>query len=384
MRGYEALSVGALLAIFVAVGSLGCSPGSAPETSQDTLPASNSRSADEPAVFSQVTDMEPAEIVDQSGFGEPMVAATLEVPEGWATQGGMTWDRSGECVSNFVRPKWLARSDDGSEFELMPGYAWQLQGTENQFYPCPTLPVRSPRELLEIVAQRYPAVRVLEYRDRPDLAAESPLPQQPGAQAHIEAGEMLIAYRRDGREVRELLSAMLNISQMQGHVAISAPAVYAMRAPAGELDVQLAERIRKSMKIDPQWMAMANQVGKEAADRIARAQRARIDSWHAGEMAKINARGARERSMIAMQTSREIAQIYSEGWHRSQATDDRIQRRTLEAIGGYNTYADPSGGGTVRGSIEYDRVLRNGDGTYIGTNDPYYNPAGSEELERIP
>ncbi|MBL8268182.1 hypothetical protein [Steroidobacter sp.] len=379
MRGFQALLLGTALASLVLFGPAGCGS----KTSDDTLPAVSTSPGEQVAV-ARTTDMEAADIMDPAGFGEPMVAATIQVPEGWQTHGGMTWDRSGECVSNYVRPKWLARSEDGSEFELMPGYSWQLQGTENMFYTCPTLPVRSPRELLEIVAQRYPSVRVLEYRDRPDMAAESPVAQRPGVQAHFEAGEMLIAYPRDGEEIREVLSATLSISQMQGHVAIAAPAVYAMRAPAGQLDLPLAEQIRKSLKVDQQWLARANQVGKEAADRIARAQRSRIDSWHAGEMAKINARGARERSMIAMQTSREVAQIYSEGWRNSQATDDRIQRRTLEAIGGYNTYADPSGGGTVRGSIEYDRVIRTDGGAYIGTNDPYYNPAGSEELERIP
>jgi hypothetical protein len=349
--------------------------------SDDTLPALSGAEAGDRAWTGA---MEPAAIMDQTGFGQPIVAATVNVPEGWQTHGGMSWDRSGECVSNYLRAKWLARSDDGSEFELLPGYSWQLQGTENQFYPCPVLPVRSPRELLEIVAQRYPSVRILEYRDRPDMAQESQAVQQPGGQAHFEAGELLIAYQRDGVEFREVLAAMLSISQLQGHVAIATPAVYAMRAPAGRLDPSVAEQIRRSVKIDREWVAMANQAGKEAADRIARAQRARIDSWHANEMAKINARGARERSMIAMQTSREVAQIYSEGWHRSQATDDRIQRRTLEAIGGYNTYADPAGGGTVRGSIEYDRVIRTDGGDYLGTNDPYYNPAGSEELQRIP
>jgi len=38
----------------------------------------------------------------------------------------------------------------------------------------------------------------------------------------------------------------------------------------------------------------------------------------------------------------------------------------------------------VRESIEYDRVLRTENGGYISTNDPSFNPAGSEELDRVP
>jgi hypothetical protein len=61
-----------------------------------------------------------------------------------------------------------------------------------------------------------------------------------------------------------------------------------------------------------------------------------------------------------------------------------MHRRNLEAIGEYNSYADPSGGGIVRESTQYDRVLRTESGDYISTNDPYLNPAGTEELQRIP
>ena len=116
---------------------------------------------------------------------------------------------------------------------------------------------------------------------------------------------------------------------------------------------------------------------------ISQRQSQAIATWHAGEMARINARGAADRAAIRMQTQREVSQIYSNIWSQSQATDDRIHRRTLEAIGEYNTYADPARGGVVRESTQYDRVLRTEDGGYISTNDPYLNPAGSQELERI-
>jgi len=338
----------------------------------------------EPARAAKSGRMESVQFMDPFGFSNPMVAGTAEIPEGWRTKGGIGWDRSSECVGNYIRMKWLAESEDGSEaFEIMPGYTWQLQGTQIAMNPCPALPVRSPREFLQIVVQRYPAdARVLEYRDRPDLVQQSAA--MPGMQAHMEVGEMLIAYTRDGREVSELLLTYLNFSEMQGNVVVGAPAVYAQRAPKGQLDVKLGEQIRNSLRADRQWVAMMKQSSEASIQRISQNQQARIAAWHASEMGKISARGAAERSRIAMQTSREVAQIYSDGWNRSQATDDRIQRRTLEAIGGYNTYADPAGGGVVRESIEYDRVLRTDGGNYISTDDPNFNPAGTQELERIP
>jgi hypothetical protein len=233
------------------------------------------------------------------------------------------------------------------------------------------------------VAQRYPGARVLEYRERPELAPEAKS-DQPGITVRTEAGQLLIAYQSGGREVRELLTAMLTISQLQNNVVIGVPAVYAQRTVRRELDGALGDRMIASLKPDPAWIENVQRVGRAEVERVSKSQRERIAIWHARRMAEINARGMADRAAIRAQTNREVAQIYANTWANGMATDDRIHRRTLEAIGGYNTYADPAGGGVVRESIEYDRVLRGADGTYISTNDPYLNPAGSQELERIP
>lgn len=324
------------------------------------------------------------QIIDPSGFGQPMVASTIQIPSNWHTQGGVQWDRSSECVANHLRMNWLASSPDGREaFEIMPGYSWQLQGTDIQMNPCPPLGIRTTQQFLETVAQRYPGVRVLGYRERNDLITQ---PQQPGngARLQVSAGELLIAYQGNAGEVRERLITALNISEVQGNVVINSPLVYAYRAVGRDPQEGVSERFFKSMQPNPQWMAQVTQTSNQLVAQIAARQRQNIDAWHASEMAKINARGAADRAQIRMQTQREVAQIYSNTWANSQATDDRIQRRTLESIGGYNTYADPAGGGVVRESTQYERVLRNSDGSYLSTNDPYLNPAGSEELQRIP
>lgn len=333
---------------------------------------------------SDSTEDGQANVMDLNGFGSPIVAINVQLPAGWRTQGGVTWDRSSECVGNYLRFKWLATSRNGRDaFEMMPGYTWQLQGTQIPMNPCPALAVRTAREFLEIVAQRYPGVKILNYRDRPDLRTTN---QQtmPGVRATSEAGEMLISYSSGKGEIREMLTTTLNITELQGNVMVGVPNVHAVRSTRGDPDMKTAERIRKSMVPDERWMQMMKQSSQEAIARISQNQQARIAAWHASEMSKISARGAAERSRIAMQTSREVAQIYSNTWANSQATDDRIQRRTLEAIGGYNTYVDPAAGGLVRESIDYDRVLRTESGGYISTNDPNFNPAGTQELDRLP
>jgi hypothetical protein len=264
----------------------------------------------------------------------------------------------------------------------MPGYNWQVQGTDIAMNPCPPLAIRTPQQFLEMIAQRYPNARVLGYRDRPDLVTQPA--QTQGIRAENVAGELLIAYPTASGEVRERLSATLSISEMQGNIVIGAPMVMAHRVAGGEPDPAVSDRFIKSLKADAQWLAHAQQTSNQLVAQIAERQRQNIATWHNNQMARINARGAAERSQIRAQANREVAQIYSNIWSNSQATDERIQRRTLEGIGGYNSYADPATGSVVRGSIEYERTLRLQNGDYVSTNDPYLNPAGSEELERIP
>ena len=99
-------------------------------------------------------------------------------------------------------------------------------------------------------------------------------------------------------------------------------------------------------------------------------------------MARINAEGAADRAAIRAAANRDVAKIHSDINANTQATNDRIHRRTMEGIGEYNTYQD--GGQQVRSSIHGgQRVLRTPNGTYMSTNDPYFNPAGSRELQRV-
>jgi hypothetical protein len=352
------------------------------EVRDDAIASSEIEQAELSQPEENLDELQNVQIPDAAGFGQPMVAATAQIPVGWSTRGGVSWDRNSQCVSNHLRLGWLAASATGRHaLEIMPGYNWQVQGTDIEMNPCPPVGIRSAREFLQTIAQRYPAARAMHYRDRPDLVQ----PQQASGPANVrvEAGELLIAYHDGSKTVTELLIASLTLSELQGNVVVGVPAVYAYRTTDREIDPLFLDRFIQSLKVDSQWMANVQQTSQALVARIAEEQRRNIAVWHQGEMAKINARGAADRANIRAQANREVAQIYSNTWANSQATDDRIQRRTLETIGEYNTYTDPSSGGVVRESTHYDRVIRTQNGSYISTNDPYLNPAGSQELERL-
>ena len=333
------------------------------------------------------------EIADAAGFGQSIAAATMQIPADWRTQGGVAWDRSTNCISNQLRIQWAAASPDGSErFEIIPGYNWQVQGTQIQMNPCPVLPINSTQAFLQaVVQQRRSGARVLEYRDRPDLAqqaAQAAANQgqgNPQARLRHDAGQILIAYQQGGQDIREVLGTTVTFSQMGGNVVGGAGMVFAHRAPNGKLDFGRGDRIAASMKFNPQWLTMMSRSTGDAETRFSSNQRNEIEQWHQGEMQRINAKGAADRAAIRTQTNRDVAQIYSDTNANTQATNDGIHQNTLEGIGEYNTYNDPATGNTVQSSIHGgDRVLRTDDGSYISTDDPYYNPAGSTELEREP
>lgn len=357
-------------------GAVDAQDGPAPRT------ASATRAVEAPAADA----MERVDIVDPAGFGRPVVAAVAQIPAGWHTQGGIGWNRATDCVSNQLQIAWSARSPDGTQaVEILPGFNWQVQDTQIAMNPCPAMPFASTRDFLHAVVQQHrPGARVLQYRDRPDLAGSAAAPSNPNVQVHQDAGQVLIAYAQDGGEVRELLGATVVFSNAGGNIVAGTAMVFAQRAPADAFDGALGERIAASIRPDPQWLAMMREAGNRAVAQYSGRQRAAIDDWHSRRMAAISARGAAERAAIVANTQREVAAINAQTHADTMATNDRMQAQRLEAIGEYSRYRGTDGG-EVRASIHGGaRVLQMQDGEALGTDDPYFNPAGSTELERVP
>ncbi len=327
------------------------------------------------------------EITDIGGFAQPMTAATVQIPAGWRTEGAVIWHRASNCVGNRVRYEWSARSrDDLQGVEIMPTYSWQVQGTQNQMNPCPPRPFRSAREFLEaVVKQRRPGARVLEYRDRPDIVAAGAGQANPNPQVRrrTDSGQVLIGYQSNGVEFREVLGTTVNFTELQGNVVGGAGLVFAHRAPNGQLDFAFGEGVVGSFRYNRQWGEQMINSLKDSENRFSSSQSNAISQWHAREMSRINAEGAADRAAIRSAANRDVAKIYSDVNANTQATNDGIHRRSLEAVGEYSTYQDPSGT-RVRSSIHGGaRVLRNANGSYVSTDDPYFNPAGSRELQRV-
>ena len=334
--------------------------------------------------------MQPAQIIDRNGFAQPMLASDVQVPAGWQTVGGVSWNDSTNCIANQLQVGWGAIAPDSlTAIEILPGFNWQVAGTEIQMNPCPAAPFRSTREFLEATVQKTrPGARVLDYQRLPELEQQMAQAGQgnPQAQVRHDAGRMLIGYEKDGVDMREMLSAAVTFSQMQGNVVAGTATIHSLRAPNGRLDMELSGRVAQSMRPNPQWMEAMKQRSLANMQRFHDGQSRSINDWHNRQMAIINARGAADRHAIRMRTNQEVAGIYNSIAANTSATNDNIHRRTMEGIGEYNSYAGTDGS-TVQSSIHGgSRVFQsdtNPNQAY-STNDPYHSPTNATELERIP
>jgi len=330
--------------------------------------------------------LQAARIIDQNGFKQPMVAVDLQIPAGWTTVGGITWNDGTPCAGNQLQVNWTAVGPDSlTAVGKLPGFGWQVTGTQQQFNPCPAAPMRSAREFLEATAAKLrPGAQVQGYEDVTAEALRS-LPKPPGPNVRWDAGQLQIAYTDDGIPMQEVLTAAVSFTNTQGAIMGGAGVIDTHRAPAGRLDPELVRRIGATMRNNPQWQqAMAARM-RASLSRHHDGINASINDWHNREMAMINARGAAERHAIRMRSNQEVAGIYGAIAANTSATNNRMHQRTLEGIGEYNRYKGVNGT-TVQSSIhDGQRVFQdaNNPNNAYSTDQPYAAPPGGYvELER--
>lgn len=317
--------------------------------------------------------LKTTEIIDSQGFEKPMVAATVLIPFDWRAQGGVVWNAQASCSDGY-NFHWRADAPDGSmAAAIIPSLTW----TSNNFGApapagCLALQIASVQQYLEhIVRQSRPEATILDFRVREDLQqkfaslnSHTPMPMGE-LRTWVEAGEILIGYSEQDREFRETAAAVVifNFSRTQGlqpgqamdTFSGSALPGYAFRAPSGELDFKMAETIRMSIRVDPEWQQRINA--------------------HNAAIARTNIEGARKRSEIIAKTNEEIRAINQKGWEERSRSSDRQHREFIEGIREVETYADPMNSvGQVELSYHYESAYRLNDGSYVLTNDPSFDP----------
>jgi hypothetical protein len=349
------------------------------ETAARDAEASGGDAAAPSGLPADAIHVEPAVILDATGFEAPIAAATLFLPRGWQTQGGVEWGAHHLCTNGYALD-WSARSPDGADaIAVLPQLRWESNnyGAPASAPGCPLAPYTNVRQVLEAIAQqRLPGARVSGYRPREDIRADlarleavAPMPLGE-SRTWVEAGELSLEYEQDGRAMRATLAAAAVFSLMRTNAGMgtmdaltgSTFPAYLASAPAGTFDARVFEALRRSIRTAPQWEA-----------RIAN---------HNAAIGRVALEESRKRSAAIARSNDEIARIRSEAWATQQESADRRAREFGELMRGVETYDDADApGGQTELSAHYDAAWRLNDGSYVLTNDPNFDPWRDLQVE---
>jgi hypothetical protein len=379
-------------------------------------PANTSRAASPIVAASlppRVFAMTRHRIMDPSGFEKPMLAATALVPAGWKADGKVVWAPHGQCGPDYAL-QWQALSPDASSaVSMLPAPNWMGVRTAFPFQQSDTCPQAfhtSAREWLEATARQIlPGARVLDYRSldeevrplREMLAQLPPLPVVQGFEGNvvIEAGEILVAFEENGRDMRAALSGTATIARtrladimtsqlIMDQVQGTPSGITLVKAPNGSLDLDLRRRVLTSVRYDSGWARRIAEFNARKQAQTAQTS-AQIMSMNAAASAD-RLRASQAAHEARMGSLRETQNIMNGIYEDRQLTNDRMHRERIEAIRGVETYADPVAGAPVQLDNNYQHAWRvNGrDDTYILSNDVNFDPRNhgvdAQQLQRLP
>lgn len=325
--------------------------------------------------------VQSVEIMDRQGFEHPMPAATALVPVGWRTEGGIVWNLGG-CVPRTTN--WSATAPDSNQgIALLPSERWKWSSHPSNGGACPMAQITSIRAYLEeLVRRMHPGARIIDFRNRPDLAqalqrinAVTPMPNGE-LRNWVEAGEVLVGYTNQNEvEIREAIATtvaffLTRMGMLDGSVLESLDAqsvnTYAVHAPSGQLDFRAGELLRRTIQPAPEWAARIANV--DAAD-------AKNTAATYATITQVGVRESVKRLAMDAEASRYVADVNRAGWEFRNANNDDLQRKVTDTLVGVQAYVDPTGNtGEVKLDYGYKKAWRLDDGTYVLTDNLMFEP----------
>lgn len=383
-------------------------------------PPTAAASSDEPsspttsATFVEGRDytvLERARFLDTAGFEQPAEAFSVLLPRGWTHEGGVVWKSLQECRGEMVGTRWSAASpDDAIRYQALPLHAWgsasdpmMLQALQMhaQNGGCDVgQPVAAEQYLRQMFAPRELAgatiteVRVNEEAtgELQRIAGESRARlEQYGGQVQMTADAVIARLRwDDGSEGLALCSVLNVVTTMQNAFTGGMQRLSNSSAPErsfirfrperrAEAETFLAN-LKSSYRTNPQWKAAVddyfarmreqqNAVHHQRMQALAE-QTAANARAHAQRMADIAQQGAantqrHEQRMNAMDQG-------MRSWESQQSSQDRMHTSFVQTIREVETWQ--GGDGTVELGSGYGQAWSRGDGTYILSNSPSFDP----------
>lgn len=326
-------------------------------------------------------------LIDPSGFGQPVEAASFLLPKGWKLQGGVQWRVGHPCMNEAVAVRWTGTSPDGSmHMDGFPVRSWQwnddptmlqsLQANQQGYgRTCDVMPAYDAGQFIQqqVLAELgNPTVIGMERADQ--LARSMEEQARKNGAAMQQAGVQNVAFRptavkarlrwNDGTEGTLLCSVDQTIFYMQNFMTGGMSGSYQcqsnlrllVRHAAGKQEE--AERIMAtaiaSSRVNPGWQQAVAQVFNNVA--------------------QVERTEAAKRAGIWREAQQYTSDLQRRTWEDGQASRDRINTQWGQVIRGVDEWKDPNGS-SIELSAGYNEAWSRPDGTYILSNDPLFDPS---------
>ena len=330
------------------------------------------------------------QVYDYNGFAKPVAAYTLLLPEGWKVTGGIKWNIYAKCLTETVTNHLRAESPDGKySFEMFPIQTWEWMNDAGALqmaqYTRQTTGkgcmLHQPMNASQFISQIFipefrPGAQKIKAANTSGAAAAAreksiseikAMLQTYNADLNTDAVLATIRYNSSNGEYDEWVTASvteynynlpsaMNYGSYYKYFYASADEIISFSAPKGELEKndKLFSTIMASFHLNPVW-------GKAISDMFV-------------NISNIQSKGAMDRSRIWSNAMNEIGEKQYQSWQNREDSQDRIAQNWSQYMRGVETYVDPNTNTSIELSSGYNQAWSNGNGEYILSEDPNFNP----------
>ncbi len=316
--------------------------------------------------------VKPIQVVDRGGPFGPMPVFSTVAPVDWVEEGGVTWSPPNACKQGPQLAWGVKSPDERYGIGFLPTITWGVSnsgvnvGCVRQNLPDAEAVLRFYLAQGAAQGSRYRIVDVQRPPMLQQIARQAAQQMQAGLAAGQGGADAILAIAKaeeNGRRSDVAFIVVTTHYQMQqpdglgGMFQLAGGAVeriIAVATPEGELDRghPAFPVIMNNFRANPQW-------NQAVATWWARQRRSQNQSFAAA-----NAR--------IVENNSSIGDIIHQGYRSRSGLTDRGQAESVEAVWGVETYASPDG--DVAFSTAYDQAWRLDDGSYVLTNDAFFNP----------
>lgn len=319
-----------------------------------------------------------------------MPAYTLSIPADYAFEGMVYWEtQAGIYMPNAHGQVYNQSAKTGITFfpsasfksQSGPNYTQYTQMMGNRGDGVEMMPTNQAMEqiVLPYVRSQKGSINISGGRSIPNL--EKQLWPQDASDANSDGFMYSYTYEANGEAYKAELYAVrfffdIPVSGPYGQDIITRwglGRIFEIAAPAHSFDSEKAElmQIVKSVKRNPQWLELCQQIDRQKAREI--------DNMAANSAAQHQNRMRQNQAAFdaTQKAHRDLQNTYDQGnraWMNNQRTNDVGHENTVNSIHGYENYTDPNTGDSYTLDNPNKYNWTNGNGEVISTDDAFYNP----------